>query len=325
MTRFRRVALAGITALALLLLLVDLHAAYTSEHVDSEQTMASGEGQPGSPGNKLTVYLSGDLSLAGALRKQLPGAIEAKELHFDDIRFATKLPEDSSGNPFIAIHIDDDKAIWTPVIATRQITASMLFTQGMPVDRNKVLSPGAEAVNVIITDDFCKGGCSEGRRQITVNTRAIGLVSLPYMRSQAAAKVAQEAVTLMLDGLPASSVASRWPDRATKLAEKTRGDQRGGWFSSFQRLEGCRGGVLMTGGLDPGATWALIYYDASRDALTDTLPAADVQARLPGVPVGNTHAFGATDDGRELFVDSTYVVTIPAGTCGLTGWQVSTH
>jgi hypothetical protein len=322
-TRFRIVILAGIAALALLL--VDLHVARTSEHVDSEQAVVSGTGVPGSPGNKLTVYLWGDLSIAGALRKQLPGAIQAKELHFDDIRFATTLPEESSGNPFIAIHIAEDKAFWTPVIATRQITATMLFTQGTPVDRAKVLAPGAEAPNLIITDDFCKGGCSEGRRQITVNTRAIGLVSLPYMRSRAAAKVAQEAVALMVDGLPASRVSSRWSARASDLAGKTRGDKQGSWFSAFQPVAGCQGGALMTGGLDPGATWALIYYDANRDALTDTVPATDVQARLPGVPVGNTHAFGATADGRELFVASTYVVTIPAGTCGLSGWQASTH
>ena len=63
MTRFRMIALTLI-AVALLLLSVDLHLAYTTDKAESQQSIARSTGTPGSVANTLTVYLSGDRSLA---------------------------------------------------------------------------------------------------------------------------------------------------------------------------------------------------------------------------------------------------------------------
>jgi hypothetical protein len=97
--RFGTIVLAVVAALTLLLLFADLHIAYTSDKTDSQQTMVRNTSNPAPQGNKLTVYLIGDLTLTNELKKQLPRAIQAKDLAFGEVLFLNKIPADSNENP----------------------------------------------------------------------------------------------------------------------------------------------------------------------------------------------------------------------------------
>ena len=115
---------------------------------------------------------------------------------------------------------------------------------------------------------------------------------------------------------------AKWGERAGDLASPHAVSAGGGQFQSFNRLSGCRGGVLMIGGLGAADDWALLYYDASRDAITDTVRRADVQAKMPTLQLTGAHGFGVTADGRQLMIGADSLM-IPPGVCGLSGWEFS--
>jgi hypothetical protein len=319
--RFGTTFLAVVAALTLLLLFVDVQAAKISDKTDSFQTMARAKGNSAPVGNTLRVYLAGDLMLAGELKAQMAGAV--KELPFTEVRFLDEIPQDANDNPFLAIVLDEDRGLWTPVFATRHVQATIHYAQGSPVDRDKILTPAPGGVSATFSNAACAGECTEGRRTLTLNATAVGLVSLPHMRAHAAGKVAQEAVTLVVDGLPEHLNPAKWSARAHTLAREKLGAQPGGYSSSFQRLAGCRGGIVSVGGQGAGADWSLMYYDAGRDAITETLTRSELQGKLPGVQLMDMPGIGSGENGWSLYLGGSNAVTMPAGTCSLSGWQLN--
>jgi hypothetical protein len=175
----------------------------------------------------------------------------------------------------LAIRRDRDDGLWTPFDATRHVGARLVFAQGRPVSAEDLRTGHLGGTVVAIAPSNCTGACSEGHRSVTLNVAAEGLVSLPYMRAYAAGKVAQEAATLVVSGMPEHLNPGKWADRAFTLASERAGAQQGG------------------------------------------------TARLPGVQLLDSPGIGSGEHGTSLFLGGSHEVTIPAGTCGLSGWQVS--
>lgn len=311
-------------AAALMLLLLDVHIARTSDKVDAQQTVSRQQAGAAASGQTLRVFITGDRWVASRLKKQLAQAIQAKDLAFDQVQFLDEVPADASANPFLAIRVDQDGGFWTPVFATRHVTATLFYTQGTLVNRDAILAPRQGDSVVAFGGAPCSGECSEGRRTVTLDATTLGLVSLPHMRAHAAGKLAGEAAVLVADGLPEHLNPANWANRAYKLGQEKLGAGQGGSFSSFQRLAGCRGGVALVGTMDPRSPdWAVMYYDAAQDAITETLTRSAVQAKLPGAPPLRPHAIGVKENGvLALYVDDANSdITFPAA-CTLAGWQL---
>jgi hypothetical protein len=314
-----------LTALALLLLFVDLHAGSIADQRDSHQKIVRAGGSPSPVGHKLRVYLVGDLTRASELKKQMAGAVRAKDLPFDEVLFLDEIPLNLNEDPFLAIRLDEDGGIWTPFFATRQIKATIFYTQGRPVDRDVVLATASGGDSVAFSDATCTGQCSDGRRTVKLNTRAFGLVSLPHMRAYVAGQVAQEAVDLVTDGLPDHLNPDEWAERADELAQEKLGAHQGGTFSSFRRHTGCRGGIVVTGTLGAGADWSVMYYDADRDAIVAMVTRSELQANRPDDDFMGTPGFGSDTVGSRLYLGGDSFFTIPAGTCSFSGWQITSR
>jgi hypothetical protein len=314
-----------VTALILLLLFVDFHAAHISTKTDSNQSIASSKGGSARMGTKLRVYLSGDLTLASELKRQLPDIMRAKDLPFEAVTFENEIPADANENPFLSIRLEEDRGFWTPVFATRQIRATILYAQGRPINADDVLSPDHGVVTHLFTEDSCVGECADGRRTVTLSARAVGLVSLPHMRAYAASQVAQEAATLVAAGLPDHLNPGKWSDRASLLAREKLGAQSGGTFASFRRLTGCRGGIAVVGTVGGGSEWDLMYYDAEADAITEILTRREVQAKLPGVVLMDLPGLDSREDALSFYLGGNSFLAIPAGTCGFFGWQIKSQ
>lgn len=88
---------------------------------------------------------------------------------------------------------------------------------------------------------------------------------LPGLRSHVAAKLAEKAIALVLDGLPDRMNPAQWSARAHELAMEQLGDPPGS-SSSVGPQHGCRGLLLLVGPSDSGDDWILMYYDADEDA-----------------------------------------------------------
>ncbi|MFZ5825352.1 MAG: hypothetical protein ACOY94_13715 [Bacillota bacterium] len=310
--------LALLTAATLLLLLAEVQAAHTSALANSQQSISRAKLGSASVGSTLRVYVTGDLALVKALREQLAPAIRGKELLFDEILFLDTLPEETGADPFLAIHLGDG-GFWTPFYATRKVDATLRLFVGRPVRGENLFPPDPAAHTVVFGDETCVGECSEGDRRVKLETRALGLISLPAVRAHAAGKLAEEAAILVADGLPDSLNPAKWAGRAHELAQETQGVT----FSSFQRLKGCRGGVVLAGSLGPGGDWRLMYYDASLDRITEVLTRNELQARFPGVRLTDAPAIGAGEETWSLYLGDDVVLTSPVGTCSLSGWRAA--
>ncbi|MFZ5815392.1 MAG: hypothetical protein ACOY93_08820 [Bacillota bacterium] len=105
---------------------------------------------------------------------------------------------------------------------------------------------------------------------------------------------------------------------ARERAEK----QPGVAFSSFQRQQGCRGGIVVVGGAGSDSDWSLHYYDAERDAITGSLNRSEVEEMLPGVRVTRMPGIGSGGEGLSLHLGDGVVMSTPAGICGLEGLKL---
>jgi hypothetical protein len=322
MKRFRIPGLALLVLLALALLLLDFQAAYTADNANTQQSVATAKVDAAPMGRSLRVYVGGDGPLVRELKQQIKGAILAPEQEspFESVLLDDAIPADSYEMPFLAILIDQNRGFWTPVWAARHVTATLLYAQGRPVDREKVVpaSPTGEYVN--FTGENCRGACVEARRTVELDATIRGLVSLPHVSAYTAGKLAKQAVTLVTDSLPENLNPAKWSDRAFKLAREAV-DSRSAWFS-FQRQPGCRGGLVLVGDTGGSGAGTLLYYDANQDAITDRLSRSDLQAKLPGVSVPDTLGLGTNEKGLAIYLSGGTFATIPAGTCGLSGWQL---
>lgn len=311
MKRRTMIIIAVLAAFVALLLFVDIHAAYTTDTADSEHTTSRSKFTTGPVGDTLEVYITGEPALARALKERLPEALQSKELPLK-VRFVDQVPADAYANPFLAIRVDEDDGLWTPVYATRNVKATLLFWQGRPVNAQLVLAPQPDYAPHF-TRETCVGECSELTGTVKLRATAAGLVSLPQVRSYVAAKVAAQAAAVVIDGLPESLNPAKMASRAHTLARE---DAQGS-SSVFQRMPGCWGGVVMA----EGSQWAFMYYDAVRDSITDKVTLAEVEAKtpvpFPAAEVHNQFIMVGLPNGKSI--------TIPKGSCGLTGWRVHSN
>lgn len=317
----KRTALVICAALLVLLLLVNVHLAYSTANTSANQTVGHAKMSDAPVGTTLQVYISGDRALAAPIQAELQAALQAKDLPFAQVHFSREIPTDSRANPFLAIFLTQDHGLWTPVYATRHVQATLYYDQGELIDRAQVLAAAANPLGMDFVTGGCTGDCAEGRRTINLDARSAGLVSLPYMRAYVAGKLAEEAATLVADGLPEHLNPAKWQDRATKLALAKLGGTQGGAWATFARLTGCRGGIATVGYVGSGGNWRLMYYDAAQDAITQVLARSELQAQLPGSEIPDNPGFGSDKGAWTLYLGGRDAITFPAGTCGLSGWQ----
>jgi hypothetical protein len=320
-----------------LLLFLDFHLSFDSSNKASSQAMGSASGIARPIGDSLRVYLYNESEQQPAgLRAALVSAMRENELPFADVAFVSDLPSEARTSPVLAIRVLEDRGFWTPLVASRQMKVRFYYAQGWSVNQEAILEPGGITRSVDVRGDVCEGSCARGERDLTLVARSVGLLSLPHMRSYVAEELAREAAVLVKDGLPHHLNPEKWDERARELAEEQE-PAKGGTWSTFQRIPGCRGGVLTTG--EAGATgstnWSLIYYDAARDALSETLTQAEVAA-LVAAKLGAKElelfaapGFGSGENGLSIYLGITgggsVNAIIPPGTCGLSGIEIERH
>ncbi len=320
MKRLALAVAAVLAALTLLLLFINVRVAFTTDQNRSSQTISSGKNGPATVGRRLQVYLTGDPTLASELKKQLPDAVRAKNLLFDEVLFVDRIPEGVMDDPLLAIRLDSDGGVWTPVYASRNVDATMLYFQGMPPNSDRILVRQTEYLSVNFTD--CTGQCSVGERSVQLDTSSVGLVSLPYIRAYTAGKLVENAAALVTDALPENLNPEKWSSRAHTLAREKLGLQAAdGMSTSFQRQHGCPGGVVVAGTNGAGMEWRVMYYDAARDAITQVLTRSDFEAKLPDARLFTVPGFGSGEQGSSLYLGGNLSLTSPAGVCGLDGLQ----
>ncbi|HYF80469.1 MAG TPA: hypothetical protein VD973_25450 [Symbiobacteriaceae bacterium] len=332
-----RWALLGILGVLLVLLLfLDFHLSFDSSNKESSQAMGSAKGIARPIGDSLRVYLYDEsANLPPELLAALVSAVRENELPFADVMFVSDLPSEAHTSPVLAIRILEDRGFWTPLFASRQMKVRFYYAQGWSVNQEAILEPGGITRSVDVRAETCEGACARGERDLTLGARSVGLLSLPHMRSYVAGELAREAVVLVKDGLPENLNPEKWDERARELAQEQEQEPvRGGTWSTFQRIPGCRGGVLTTGQAGPtGSTnWSLIYYDAARDALSEKLTQAEVAAQVAsrlGVKELELFAapgFGLSDNGLSIYLGITgggsVNAVIPPGMCGLSGIEI---
>lgn len=334
LTRLQQVMLLLLPILIALLLLTQLHVARFTAGVQSSQatSRADFDGGPDQSEAPLKVYLVGLGSLARYLQEPIEAGLREHEIPFAVV-IETDPPAEQSG-PVLLIRIDRSRGVWTPFYATRRVEATLVYSQGSTITREAIerVSQGAEEARLY---EDCVAPCANGRRRSALKSKAVGLISLPAMRADVAKRLAAEAVALVAGAVPPPLSVDGWSERAISLARERQEWSKGseGRYFTFQRLADCRGGVVFTTESGSRGDWTLLYYDAERDAISESVTAEEVRARLRerpdlsdirewdggGIgtgPIGIEVTVGALPDHRHV------VYRIPAGSCGLGGGEV---
>jgi hypothetical protein len=259
----------------LALLYTDMRTAWMGDQTESNQIVSTATPQGGTPSteNRLTVYLAEGESLASGFRTALQETLQVKEIPLDQVEFHRGLPDGATG-PILLVRVKSAVGFWTPLYASRRVEATLHFTHGMVIQRDQAEAVLSGRQLQIDMRENCKGQCADGQTQLTLSSRAVGLVSVPAINRYSTEGLARAAAALVQDGLPEHMNPKNWSERAAALVEEhLPKSTSGSRWSTYDRLDGCRGGVIV-GGTYGG--WVAAYYDATTDSLTDTVTNTDL-------------------------------------------------